>query len=214
MEDHRGSGAVLSLADVTLMCNKWLKYLGHTTRLRHELICRVPNITEVNIIIRRWQLVYQEELREMWRCENITTSCQDTSRVVLSEAVDWCICFTRKIQHGGDWERSRHQGQKNVHNFLMTVRPLSWACGHETEMLLILKNLWLKPVSATGATKILRQGALDERQMFKESFTIQNHIQFLLKSFLHMLLDGQGIGLVPPPKASSKIVLSLLNDPA
>ena len=24
------------------------------------------------------------------------------SHVVLSEAVDWCICFTRKIQHGGD----------------------------------------------------------------------------------------------------------------
>ena len=100
------------------------------------------------------------------------------SRVVLSEAVDWCICFTRKIQHGGDWERSRPQGLKNVHNCLMTVRPLSWACGHGAEMLLILKklfspwlfrntsryvvrkkcptilyavNLWLKPVSATGA---------------------------------------------------------------
>ena len=50
------------------------------------------------------------------------------SRVVLSEAVDWCICFTRKIQH-----------PKNVHNFLMTVQPLSWACGHGTKMLLILK---------------------------------------------------------------------------
>ena len=37
-------------------------------------------------------------------------------------------------------ERSRPQGPKNVHNFLMTVRPLSWACGHGTEMLLILKN--------------------------------------------------------------------------
>ena len=62
--------------------------------------------------------------------------------------------------------------------FLMAVRPLSWACVHGTEMLLILKNiflpwlfsdifrndspkkcltilyadnLWLKPVSATGA---------------------------------------------------------------
>ena len=93
--------------------------------------------------------------------------------------MDGCICFTRKIQHGGDWERSRPQGPKNVHNFLMTVRPLSWACGHGTKILLILKklfliwllpdisrydspkkcpmvlyavNLWLKPVSATGAT--------------------------------------------------------------
>ena len=59
------------------------------------------------------------------------------SRAVLSEAVDWCICFTRKIQHAGDWERSRPQGPKYIHNFLMTVRPLRWACGHLTEMLLI-----------------------------------------------------------------------------
>ena len=101
-------------------------------------------------------------------------------RVVLSEAVDGCICFIRKIQHGGDWERSRPQGQKNVHNILLTVRPLSGACGHGAEMLLILTklfftwllpdifrydspkkcptilyavSLWLKPVSATGARK-------------------------------------------------------------
>ena len=44
------------------------------------------------------------------------------------------------LAHGGDWERTRSQGPKNVHNFLMTVRPLSWAYGHETEMLLILKK--------------------------------------------------------------------------
>ena len=98
--------------------------------------------------------------------------------IVLSEAADECICFTRKIQYGGDCERFRPQGPKNVHNFLLTVRPLSWACGHRTEMLLILKklfwtwllpdifryvspkkclkilyavNLWLKPVPATEA---------------------------------------------------------------
>ena len=64
------------------------------------------------------------------------------SRVVLSEAVDLCIYFTRKIQHGGDWERSRPQGPKNVHNFLLTVLPLSWARGHVTEVLLILKKLF------------------------------------------------------------------------
>ena len=63
--------------------------------------------------------------------------------------------------------------RKIVLIFLMTVRPLSWACGNGTEMLLILKkknsvhdifrydspkkcptilyavNLWLKPVTAT-----------------------------------------------------------------
>ena len=63
--------------------------------------------------------------------------CPDVCCVVLSEAVDWRDCFTQKIQHGGDWERSWPQGLKNVHNFLMTMRPLSWACGHGTEMLLI-----------------------------------------------------------------------------
>ena len=44
-------------------------------------------------------------------------------------AVDCCIRFTRKnnvFQHGGDWERSRPQGLKNGHNFLMTVRKMSW----------------------------------------------------------------------------------------
>ena len=66
-------------------------------------------------------------------------------RVVLFEAVDGCICFTRKIQHGGDWERSRRKGPKNVHNFIMTVRPQSWACGHGTEMFLILKNIKFWP---------------------------------------------------------------------
>ena len=74
------------------------------------------------------------------RLKTLTVLCCLHSRVVLSEAVDWCICFTRKIQHGGDWERSRPRGPKNVHNFLITVRLLSWACGHETEMLLILKK--------------------------------------------------------------------------
>ena len=54
--------------------------------------------------------------------------------------MDWCTCFTLKIQHGCDWERSRPQGPKNVYNFLMTVRPLSWACGHGTEMLLMLEK--------------------------------------------------------------------------
>ena len=97
-------------------------------------------------------------------------------RVVLFKAVDWCSCFTPKIQHGGDWERPRPQARKNFHNFLMTVRTLSWACDLVPEMLLILKknifdliirpeglfmtvkkcptflyavNMWLKPLSLT-----------------------------------------------------------------
>ena len=57
----------------------------------------------------------------------------------------WCTCFTVKTQDGGDCERSRPQGPKNVHNFLITVRPLSWACWHGTEMLLILKKKHFRP---------------------------------------------------------------------
>ena len=71
-----------------------------------------------------------------------SSAADECCRGALSEAVDGCICYTRKIQHGRDWERSRSQGQKNAHNFLMTVRPLNWACGYGTEMLLILKKLF------------------------------------------------------------------------
>ena len=55
--------------------------------------------------------------------------------------------YSWKNQHGGDWEQSRPQGPKNVHNFLLTVRPLSWACGHVTKCYWFLKNYltWLLP---------------------------------------------------------------------
>ena len=86
-----------------------------------------------------------------------------------------------KIQHGGGWKRSQPQEPNIVfyNNFLMTVRAVGWACEHINEMLQIQKknyfrpdysrtslrydrhkkyptilygvNLWLKPVSATGA---------------------------------------------------------------
>ena len=133
-------------------------------------------------------------------------SCRPTvSLVVPSQAVDWCICFTRKIQQGGDWERTRPQGPINVHNFLVTVRPLSWACRHGTEMLLILKknyfqpdhgpyfpiwqskkcptilyavNLWLKPVSATGASLQCR--------IFK-CLSLSNTVVFLVTLIYHCL---------------------------
>ena len=47
------------------------------------------------------------------------------------------------FQHGGDWERSRSQGPKNVHNFLMTERKMIWECDLVAEMLVILKTLFL-----------------------------------------------------------------------
>ena len=75
-----------------------------------------------------------------WRSSSCTCSC-------------WCPLRGRvlmyllypKIQHGSDWERSRPQGPKNAHDFLMTLRPLIWACGHGTEMLLILKKNNFRP---------------------------------------------------------------------
>ena len=58
----------------------------------------------------------------------------------------------------------------NVHNFLVTLRPVSWACGHgklfltwlfpdifqydspkKWPTILYAVNLWLKPVSGTGS---------------------------------------------------------------
>ena len=50
----------------------------------------------------------QDQISFLIRAVTSVISLQG-SRVVLSDAVDECICFTRKIQHG----------------FLMTVRPLS-----------------------------------------------------------------------------------------
>ena len=39
------------------------------------------------------------------------------------------------------WLRAtKPQGPKNVHNFLKTVRAVSWDCGHVTQMLLIIKK--------------------------------------------------------------------------
>ena len=59
--------------------------------------------------------------------------------------VDSRFRFTRKMnvfKHCGDWERSRPQGPKNAHNFLMTVRNIRWACDRVAEILLILINLF------------------------------------------------------------------------
>ena len=36
----------------------------------------------------------------------------------------------------------RPQGLKNVHNFLMTVRKMSWACDIVAKMLLIRKKIY------------------------------------------------------------------------
>ena len=121
---------ILSTISVwSTLCNpadRWSAYFFvGTIKLKKK--CELEWLTWIMMQMRAW-LFY------------IHTMQPNPCRVVLSEAVDGCICFTRETPHGGDWERSRPQGSKNVHNFLMTVRPLSWACGHGTEMLLILKK--------------------------------------------------------------------------
>ena len=53
-------------------------------------------------------------------------TCSGGSLAMSSTWRPWMNVFAREIQHGGDWERFRPQGPKNFHNFLMTVRLLSW----------------------------------------------------------------------------------------
>ena len=42
------------------------------------------------------------------------------------------------FQHGGDWERSRVQDLQNVHNYLLALLKINWACHHVAEILLIV----------------------------------------------------------------------------
>ena len=64
----------------------------------------------------------------------------DGKRVVLFDAVDCCIRFTRKNQHCGDRERSRPQGPKNGNNNFNDSAGCELNMRHVTEMLLILKK--------------------------------------------------------------------------
>ena len=111
-----------------------------------ELFCHVSSGETVGAAVFR-EINNQTRDKLYKRQMNWSETCMKEGRrlispVVLFEAVDWCICFTRKIQHGGDWKRSRPQGPKNVHNFLLTVRPPSRARGHGTKLLLILKKIF------------------------------------------------------------------------
>ena len=70
-----------------------------------------------------------------------------TCIAVTSSPRPWIAVFVLPLkingfQHGGDWERSRPQGPKNVHNFLMALRKISWAFDLVAEMLRILKHLF------------------------------------------------------------------------
>ena len=73
----------------------------------------VANPTDKKILTKQF-ILYSSCLAKEYKSYYVTAhtgrSTLTDSRVVLSQAVDGCICFTRKIQHGGDWERFRTQG--------------------------------------------------------------------------------------------------------
>ena len=66
---------------------------------------------------------------------------------VTSSPMPWITVFVspEKInvfQDSGDWEWSRPQGPKIVHNFVMTTWKLSWACDFVAKKLLILTKIF------------------------------------------------------------------------
>ena len=97
---------------------------------------------------RSWHVVIPKMLHSIGpalKVESALTGIEAQSwprRVVASEVVDCCHRFTLKnqnfFQHGGNWDRSL----KNVPNFLMTVRKMSWAFDLVAAMLLVWKKLF------------------------------------------------------------------------
>ena len=64
MEGHMWSGAVLNMADLTLMFNKWQESLGHTYHMiRERKYPQNPWYHRCQISTRRWQLMYLKEMQ-------------------------------------------------------------------------------------------------------------------------------------------------------
>ena len=149
IEDHRGTGDSLAMADLTVLYDKRTADLGfphikcNTTRLREDVERLIPDIKSVRIN-RGWSLVFDDD---------------------LSKAV---------------------QEMKN---------------NTSTDVSIILK-----------AARILRQEYLPIRQVFTGSFSTTceaDSIPPMMRSFLHMLLDGSGINHPPHPPEKSKVVTSI-----
>ena len=83
VEGDMGSGAVLNIADLTLMCNKWQESLGHTYHMtRERRYPQNPWYHRCQISTRRWQQIYQKEIKlkisrkrkitekQMWRSKH------------------------------------------------------------------------------------------------------------------------------------------------
>ena len=70
IEDHRGSGTVLSMAKLTALYDKCLASLGyphrcgHTTRLCQYIVSMVPDIKDIERSSGYWDLVFNEDLSQ------------------------------------------------------------------------------------------------------------------------------------------------------
>ena len=125
--------------------------------------------------------------------------CRPTvSLVVPSQAVDWCICFTWKIQQGGDWERTPPQLFSDCATSELSMPAWNWNVADSKKnyfrpdhgpyfpiwqskkcpTILCAVNLWLKPVSYTGASLQCR--------IFK-CLSLSNTVVFLVTLISHCL---------------------------
>ena len=164
----------------------WQCYYHVITLSTHDLFSYIKTTWTVRFYVHQndrldvdinWVLIHPP----LWKVASLIAP---TSLAVSSSPRPWIDVFAlhEKSNMAVTESDPDPKVRKNVHNFLMTARPLSWACGHGAEMLLILKNLfltwicpnifrydspkkcptilyalnlWLKPVSATGATTSL-----------------------------------------------------------
>ena len=99
-------------------------------KLRHQKNMRAHLTTRCTVHLHGGETErFLGEIIIVWESARSWRGVSSPSRVVLSEAVDWCICYIRKILHGGDSERSQPQGPKNVHNFAtseLSMRAWNW----------------------------------------------------------------------------------------
>lgn len=149
IENYRGSGETLAMADLTALYDKRTVGLGfpsikcNTTRLREDIERLIPDIKSVRVN-RGWSFVFDDDL----------------SKAVI------------------DIKGNR-----------------------STDVSIILR-----------AAKILRQEFLPMKQAFTGSFSTSSEadsIPPMLRSFLHMLLDGSGIDQPPPGPEKSQVAASI-----
>ena len=147
--DHRGTGVMMKMADLTTLYDKRLTSLGfsditaNTTRLRKDLEREIPDLKAIKVN-RCWSMAFDDDLSE-----TIAAMKDNTS----------------------------------------------------TEVSTLHK-----------AAKILRNEYLQKKQSFTGSFSTASEAESIppiLRSFLHMLLDGPGIDQPPPESEKAKVAISI-----